>query len=108
MYSALKAPDPSGKDAFQADYLRGALTVPPGMRKGVEGHLFAGAKQATLAHDEAHEQGARRLRQLHDASIGFVLDDAIWQSPTKLPSEEITERHANPNHSEALPWTSRS
>ncbi|MBA2126291.1 membrane protein insertase YidC [Hyphomicrobium methylovorum] len=48
MYSALAARDPAGKDAFQTDYLRGAVTVAPGARKGVEGHLYAGAKQATL------------------------------------------------------------
>jgi YidC/Oxa1 family membrane protein insertase len=48
MYSALPARDPAGRDAFQTDYLRGALAVPPGMRKGVEAHLFAGAKQASL------------------------------------------------------------
>lgn len=33
--------------------------------------------------------GARRLRQLHDASVGFPLDDAVWQSPTKVPAEVI-------------------
>ncbi|MGL4397786.1 MAG: membrane protein insertase YidC, partial [Hyphomicrobium sp.] len=48
MYSAVKAPNPGEKDAFQSDYLRGALVVPPGARKGVTGHLYAGAKQATI------------------------------------------------------------
>jgi YidC/Oxa1 family membrane protein insertase len=48
MYSALKARDATEKDQFQTDYLRGALLVPPGSRKGVEAHLYAGAKQATL------------------------------------------------------------
>jgi YidC/Oxa1 family membrane protein insertase len=48
MYSALKAPGDTGKDAFQADYLRGAIVVPPGARKGVDAHLYAGAKQPTL------------------------------------------------------------
>ena len=43
-----KARDRGGKDAFQADYLLGALVVPPGARKGVDAHLYAGAKQATL------------------------------------------------------------
>jgi YidC/Oxa1 family membrane protein insertase len=48
MYSALKANDAASKDAFQADYLLGALVVPPGARKGVDAHLYAGAKQSTL------------------------------------------------------------
>ena len=48
MMSAIKAPQPTEKDAFQADYLRGAVIIPPNARKGVEAHLYAGAKQATL------------------------------------------------------------
>ncbi len=48
MMSAVKAKAPGEKDAFQADYLRGAIVIPPSARKGVEAHLYAGAKQATL------------------------------------------------------------
>jgi YidC/Oxa1 family membrane protein insertase len=49
MYSAFKSPDgDAAKDAFQADFLRGALVIQPGARKGVDAHLYAGAKQATL------------------------------------------------------------
>ncbi|MET0408029.1 MAG: membrane protein insertase YidC [Hyphomicrobium sp.] len=60
MYSALPARDPAGRDAFQTDYLGGALAVPPGMRKGVEGHLFAGAKQASLI--DGYEKALNILR----------------------------------------------
>ena len=66
MYSALKASDPAGKDAFQADYLRGALTVSPGMRKGVEGHLFAGAKQASLIDGYESALGILRFDRMID------------------------------------------
>jgi YidC/Oxa1 family membrane protein insertase len=66
MYSALKARDPAGKDAFQTDYLRGALTVPAGMRKGVEGHLFAGAKQATLIDGYENALGILRFDRMID------------------------------------------
>ncbi len=59
-YSALPARDPSGRDAFQTDYLRGALAIAPGMRKGVEGHLFAGAKQASLI--DGYEKALNILR----------------------------------------------
>ena len=48
MMSAVKAKAPGEYDAFQADYLRGAVVIPPSARKGVEGHLYAGAKQATV------------------------------------------------------------
>ncbi|HVX36682.1 MAG TPA: membrane protein insertase YidC [Hyphomicrobium sp.] len=64
-YSALKASDP-GKDAFQTDYLRGALSVPAGMRKGVEGHLFAGAKQATLIDGYENALGIMRFDRMID------------------------------------------
>ncbi|HVZ05626.1 membrane protein insertase YidC [Hyphomicrobium sp.] len=66
MYSALKAHDPNGKDAFQADYLRGALTIAPGMRKGVEGRLFAGAKQASLIDSYENALGILRFDRLID------------------------------------------
>lgn len=66
MYSALPARDPSGRDAFQTDYLLGALTVPPGERKGVEGHLFAGAKQASLIDGYAKALNILRFDRLID------------------------------------------
>jgi YidC/Oxa1 family membrane protein insertase len=65
-YAALKARDPNGKDAFQADYLRGALTVPAGTRKGVEGHLYAGAKQATLIDGYESALGILRFDRMID------------------------------------------
>jgi YidC/Oxa1 family membrane protein insertase len=60
MYSALPARDPSGRDAFQTDYLLGALAIPAGDRKGVEGHLFAGAKQVSLI--DGYEKALNILR----------------------------------------------
>ncbi|MBN9291626.1 MAG: membrane protein insertase YidC [Hyphomicrobium denitrificans] len=66
MYSALKARDPAGKDAFQTDYLRGALSVPAGLRKGVEGHLFAGAKQASLIDGYENALGILRFDRMID------------------------------------------
>ena len=42
--------------------------------------------------------GARRLRQLHDASIGFALDDAVWQSRVKVPSEVICHNDFAPHN----------
>lgn len=42
--------------------------------------------------------GARHLRQLHDASVGFALDGAIWQSPAKIPSEVICHNDFAPHN----------
>lgn len=43
-------------------------------------------------------QGARMLRQLHDASIGFPLDGAVWQSPAKVPAEVICHNDFSPHN----------
>jgi hypothetical protein len=42
--------------------------------------------------------GPKRLRQLHDASIGFGLDGAVWQSPAKVPSEVICHNDFSPHN----------
>jgi hypothetical protein len=48
--------------------------------------------------DSVLEDGARLLRRLHDASIGFGLDGAVWQSPTKVPSEVICHNDFAPHN----------
>ena len=48
--------------------------------------------------DAALEQGARMLRRLHDASIGFPLDEATWQSSTKVPDEVICHNDFSPHN----------
>jgi hypothetical protein len=48
--------------------------------------------------DEALAEGARLLRRLHDASIGFGLDGAVWQAPTKVPSEVICHNDFSPHN----------
>ncbi len=48
--------------------------------------------------DAVLEQGARRLRQLHDASIGFPADGAMWQSPSKIPTEVICHNDFAPHN----------
>ncbi|NVM96002.1 phosphotransferase [Arthrobacter wenxiniae] len=42
--------------------------------------------------------GARKLRRLHDASIGFGLDGAVWQSPAKVPAEVICHNDFAPHN----------
>ena len=48
--------------------------------------------------DAILEDGARRLRQLHDASVGFGLDGAVWQAPAKIPSEVICHNDFAPHN----------
>jgi YidC/Oxa1 family membrane protein insertase len=39
---------PTQKEAYHTNYLLGAVTLPPGAKKSVDGHLFAGARQVYL------------------------------------------------------------
>jgi hypothetical protein len=48
--------------------------------------------------DSVIRQCARRLRELHDASIGFGLDGAIWQSRAKVPAEVICHNDFAPHN----------
>jgi hypothetical protein len=48
--------------------------------------------------DSVLVDGARRLRQLHDASIGFPLDGGIWQLPAQVPSEVICHNDFAPHN----------
>ncbi|NYI39968.1 phosphotransferase [Demequina lutea] len=48
--------------------------------------------------DALLEDGARRLRQLHDASVGFDTEGAVWQTPPRLPSEVICHRDFAPHN----------
>lgn len=48
--------------------------------------------------DQVLVRGARLLRELHDASIGFGLDGACWQSPAKVPAEVICHNDFAPHN----------
>ncbi len=48
--------------------------------------------------DEVLREGAQRLRRLHDASVGFASDDAIWQSPAKIPAEVVCHNDFSPHN----------
>ena len=39
--------------------------------------------------DHVLSEGGKRLRRLHDASIGFSSDGCVWQSPAKIPADVI-------------------
>lgn len=42
--------------------------------------------------------GATRLRELHDASVGFFLDSAVWQAPARVPLEVICHNDFAPHN----------
>ncbi|WP_237759830.1 GNAT family N-acetyltransferase [Arthrobacter alpinus] len=49
-------------------------------------------------HESVLIDGARSLRQLHDASVGFGMDGAMWQSPAKIPAEVICHNDFAPHN----------
>ncbi len=48
--------------------------------------------------DEVLVEGAQRLRRLHDASVGFASDGAVWQSPAKIPAEVVCHNDFAPHN----------
>jgi hypothetical protein len=90
------------------DYLRMAGVTWAPRPLGVEGEL----ERLSFIHGDVPDyplppwvwqesvltDGAKRLRQLHDASIGFPLDDAVWQSRAKVPSEVICHNDFAPHN----------
>jgi hypothetical protein len=49
-------------------------------------------------HEDVLRDGARRLRVLHDASVGFSPDGARWQAPAKLPAEVVCHNDFAPHN----------
>ncbi len=64
----------------------------------IEGNVPLYPLPAFVWDDAVLVDGAKKLRQLHDASIGFAVDDAVWQSPTKIPSEVICHNDFAPHN----------
>ncbi|WP_245981404.1 phosphotransferase [Frondihabitans australicus] len=48
--------------------------------------------------DHVLDEGARMLRELHDASVGFGLEGAVWQSATRVPAEVICHDDFSPHN----------
>ncbi len=78
-YSPYPAANPSEVDAFQADYLRGAVVIPPNARKGVEGHLYAGAKQATIIDSYEKALGIQNFDRLIDWGWFYFITKPMFQ-----------------------------
>lgn len=48
--------------------------------------------------DQVLSNGARHLRRLHDASVGFGSDGATWQAPAKIPAEVVCHNDFAPHN----------
>ena len=49
-------------------------------------------------HEQVLRDGGRRLRVLHDASIGFSPDGGSWQAPSKIPAEVVCHNDFAPHN----------
>lgn len=79
VFSAIKAQSPGDHESFQADYLRGAIVIPPNARKGVEGHLYAGAKQATLIDGYEASLGILQFDRMIDWGWFYFITRPLFQ-----------------------------
>ncbi len=84
MYSAVKASAPGERDAFQADYLRGAVVIPPNARKGVEAHLYAGAKQATIIDSYESALGIQQFDRMVDWGWFYFITKPLFGLMEKI------------------------
>ncbi|MFN4090573.1 MAG: membrane protein insertase YidC, partial [Alphaproteobacteria bacterium] len=67
-----------GSDKYQADYLRAAVTVPPGGRQQVTDRLFAGAKEVTLIDRYEEQLGVARFDRAVDWGWFYFLTRPIF------------------------------
>ena len=78
-YSAKKDTAASAQDSYQTDYLRGAVVIPPNARKGVEAHLYAGAKQSTLIDRYESQLGIQQFDRMIDWGwFYFITKPLFW------------------------------
>ena len=78
-FSAFKGRTPTEPDAFQADYLRGAVVIPPNARKGVENHFYAGAKQATIIDGYEKSLGIQQFDRMIDWGWFYFITRPLFQ-----------------------------
>ena len=83
---------------------RHELGVPPGRYRPQErlsyldGDVPSYPLPTWVWSDSALSDGARRLRQLHDASAGFSVDGAVWQAPARTPAEVFCHNDFAPHN----------
>ena len=65
--------------AALTDYLRGAVIIPPNARKGVEGHLYAGAKQATLIDGYEAKLGIAQFDRMIDWGWFYFITKPLFK-----------------------------
>ncbi len=68
----------TSREAFQADYLRAGLVIPPMARKGVESRIFAGAKQVDKIENYETTQGIKQFDLLIDWGWFYFITKPLY------------------------------
>jgi YidC/Oxa1 family membrane protein insertase len=77
-FTGQEAKLPSEQPAYQTDYLRDALTVPPGESRSIDARLFAGAKQVKLLQKYQEDPGIKQFDLLIDWGWFFFITKPLY------------------------------
>jgi YidC/Oxa1 family membrane protein insertase len=69
---------PSEQPSYQTDYLRDAVTVPPGESRSIDARLFAGAKQVKILQQYQTDLGIKQLDLLIDWGWFFFITKPLF------------------------------
>ena len=98
--SAVKAPTPGESDAYQVDYLRGSVVIPPGRAQGRR-RPSVRRRQAGDSHRRVREVAQHQAVRPHDR-LGLVLlhHQAAVQTHgvDQLVGRQLRHHHSDPDH----------
>jgi YidC/Oxa1 family membrane protein insertase len=77
-FNGQEAKLPSEQPAYQADYLRDAITVPPGETRSIDARLFAGAKEVKLLQRYETEDAIKQFDLLIDWGWFFFITKPLY------------------------------
>jgi YidC/Oxa1 family membrane protein insertase len=69
---------PTDQPAYQTDYLRDAITIPPGESRSIDARLFAGAKQVKLLQQYEVDPGIKQFDLLIDWGWFFFITKPLY------------------------------
>jgi YidC/Oxa1 family membrane protein insertase len=77
-FSGQDAKLPNEQPAYQADYMRDTISVPPGQTRSVEARLFAGAKQVKILQAYENGLGIKQFDLLIDWGWFFFITKPLF------------------------------
>jgi len=77
-FLGIEPKQPTEEPAYQTDYLRDAITIPPGESGSIEARLFAGAKQVKLLQQYQEKPGILQFDLLIDWGWFFFITKPLY------------------------------